>query len=95
MLTLLIVLLGILDLFIGIYLITHQKTNVLGLKITDNPRLGAFCRSYGRIFLTFGIIIIIFNFTSLAIIAIGFVIISMLATLGLTWQFSTFLKSMH
>lgn len=92
MLILLTLLLGCLDLFIGGYLWHHQTTNVVGIDVNRNPQLTKFCRIQGGLFLSLGLLIIIFIFTPWAIVAIILVIISMLATVVLSWQFSSFLK---
>lgn len=95
MLTFLVILLGIVDLTIGSYLLTHRKKTILGFSTTEIPQLVNYCKFYGFIFSIFGLIIIIFSVTNLAIIAIIFIILSMFATIALTLQFSLFLKHIH
>lgn len=87
-----IIILGLFDLIIGGYLLLHQKTNILG--ITVNNSITQFAKFNGYLFVLLGILIISFNFTKLLLITISLIIISMLATLFLTFQFGTYLKQL-
>lgn len=92
MLIILVTFLGALVLFIGGYLWHHQRTNLLGIAVAETPQLTKFCRFYGRFFIILGLLTIIVNLLGYLVFAAILVIISMLATMALTWQFSTFLK---
>ncbi|MCM0598212.1 hypothetical protein [Periweissella fabalis] len=92
MLLVLVTILGAIIVFIGGYLWHHQNTNLLGITVTNKPQLTKFCRFYGLLFIILGLIIIITNLLGYLIIATIFMIISMLTTIALTWQFSVFLK---
>lgn len=95
MLTFFVILLGILDLIIGSYLLSHRKNTILGFSANEIPQLVNYGLFYGFLFIIFGLVVIIFTFTNLAIIAIIFTIFSMFATIALTLQFSVFFKHMH